>query len=165
MKESGADVGDFLISSVFSSPYYIGSEELHLPVPFVLPEDAPSWVPEIVSKSSFQLVENAVRTGVVRKASSEARFSIKYGLLRGKADLQPPTDQALSPAEEAGAELANINPTERARRTRVGTVISAASAAATCLADAAGAPLSARLALALPLVLGWGYLESGRTGL
>jgi hypothetical protein len=113
------------------------------------------------------ITDFAAKNNLIKTASPGDRFTMKYGVLRGKL---APTDLASPADSEAGGaarpdELTNINAAERDRRTRAGYALAALAAAASSLADAAGAPPPTRLAAALPLALGWAFFESGRTGL
>ncbi len=178
------DVFDFAISAVFTSPYYLGSDELHLPVPTLNTRNIPRWMPNSVKNFGIiasNMTAFAAKYNLIRTANPGDRFTMKYGVLRGKlATTFPdpscaPCASAASAAKAASTEstvdstesteLTNINAEERGRRIRAGYILAAVAAAASSLADAAGAPPATRLAAALPLALGWGYLESGRTGL
>ncbi len=172
------DIFDFAISTIFTSPYYLGSDELHLPVPALNTRNVPRWMPNSVKNLGVvtsNMTAFAAKYNLIRTANPGDRFTMKYGVLRGKLAPTPP-DQSCVPCTAAASaakaastaeptDLTNINAEERGRRIRAGYILAAVAAAASSFADAAGAPPPTRLAAALPLALGWAFFESGRTGL
>jgi hypothetical protein len=168
------DILDFAISTIFTSPYYLGSDELHVPVPTLDTGNIPLWMPNSVKSLgviALNMTAFAAKYNLIRTANPGDRFTMKYGVLRGK--LAPrnansscvPCAAAAAAAQAGPTDLTNINAEERGRRIRAGYVLTAMAATASSLADAAGAPPPTRLAAALPLALGWAFFESGRTGL
>ena len=162
------DIFDYAISSIFTSPYYIGSEEIHIPIPIMNPDNSPAWIPDGVKalgSAALNITQIAAQKGLIRSSEPGARFTMKYGVLRGKLDAMPSCAACAADTVNAGNSLTNINEAERSRRINVGYTLAAAAAAGSFIADVSGAPFSTRFAVALPLALGWAFVESGRTGL
>ena len=100
------DYAQFAIQSLFKSKYYLGGDELHLPLP--IPEEYPAWFPMALRlpPAARRAADWAADQGfLVRRSAPEARFTLKYGLLRGKL-LAPAADTALASDAAACAPCA-----------------------------------------------------------
>ncbi len=126
MTEGGTNlvdkVADFAITSLFKSSFYVGSEELHLPLP--LPEEYPAWFPASLRMPSFmyKLADAGVEAGVIKRTSTDDTFAIRFGLLRSIASKKQQTINAFDQTsarklqQQAAAKLQNIGSDERYRR-------------------------------------------------
>lgn len=93
--------------------------------------------------------------------------TIKFGLLTVDVDesARLPDAARAQLREQAAAEMAVIDASERARRTLVGRAGGAATAALAVALLVLQAPPLSRAALVFPIWLFAGYIDSGRTGL
>jgi hypothetical protein len=171
LRDNEPDLFDFVISSVFTSPYFIGSDDIHIPVPIINPDTVPSWMPnglKTVGSAALKITQQAAEKGLIKRSDPGARFTMKYGVLRGKLDATQSCAVCASTSAAAldtDKPLTNINDAERSRRITAGYSLAAVAVACSAVADLSGAPFNTRLAFALPLALGWAFYESGRTGL
>lgn len=103
---------------------------------------------------------------VIEKGFSEGK-RVKYGVFTESVDPSsvPAEEEQRKRREDAARDLVNIDMQERQRRTAVGTAGSVLTAALGVGLLAAHAPVATRFAIAFPLFLSYGFLESGRTGL
>lgn len=128
VKSSGKaeEVANLAIRSMFDSPLYVGSEELHLGLPLPDKKTYPEWFPEALRMpdSLYKMAEKGVEEGWVRRAPAGAKFEIKYGLLRSVVN--PAQCAAGDEAKqkelqnEAARNLRNIGSQERYRRASFG---------------------------------------------
>jgi hypothetical protein len=93
------DVLEFVVSTTFSSRLYVGSPDLHIPLPIPQPQDYPDFIPQMVRLPTavYDLVDAGVAKGWAKKASAESMFEIKYGVLRGEVTVIP--DDKCEPCE------------------------------------------------------------------
>jgi hypothetical protein len=140
-------------------------------VPIINPDTVPSWMPnglKTVGSAALKITQQAAEKGLIKRSDPGARFTMKYGVLRGRLDATQSCAVCASTSAAAldtDKPLTNINDAERSRRITAGYSLAAVAVACSAVADLSGAPFNTRLAFALPLALGWAFYESGRTGL
>lgn len=173
--DKGLSLGNvvgFFFTCTFLSPFYVGSPSLHLGLP--LPEEYPEWMPGYLRLPSGarDWADRAVKAGILGEAAPTDRLEIKYGVLRGIAEVEPegvcePCETARRAAarDQAATDLSVIGDVERERRRVAGTYMAGAGSAALAAAIGAEAGLSARFWATMLVVLGGAFLESARTGL
>jgi hypothetical protein len=123
-KSSLENIGEFAITSMFKSSFYIGSEDLHLPVPIPSPDSYPEGFPPVLRLPSliYKMADLGVDAGFIKKADPDDAFTIRFGLLRAIASRKQRTLNAFDAStsskkmQEAASRLMNIGSDERYRR-------------------------------------------------